>query len=98
AQSAAARKEDRRAAAELRQKAAPLKKVAQTAEKKLEDLTEKRRKVEAQLADPKLYDGPGERVAALQKELGELTRAVEETEMAWLEAQEAYEEAMAAGG
>ncbi|SOD97100.1 ABC-F family ATP-binding cassette domain-containing protein [Caenispirillum bisanense] len=98
AQSAAARKEDRRAAAELRQKAAPLKKVAQTAEKKLEDLTEKRRKVEAQLADPKLYDGPGERVAALQKELGELTRAVEEMEMAWLEAQEAYEEAMAAGG
>ncbi|GAA0590432.1 ABC-F family ATP-binding cassette domain-containing protein [Caenispirillum bisanense] len=98
AQSAAARKEDRRLAAELRQKAAPLKKQAQAAEKKLEDLTARRAGVEARLADPKLYDGPGDKVAALQKELGELSKAIEETELAWIEAQEAYEEAMAAAG
>ncbi len=98
AQSAAARKEDRRLAAELRQKAAPLKKVAQAAEKKLEELTAQRTRVEAKLADPKLYDGPGDKVAALQKELGELSKAIEDTELAWIEAQEAYEEAMAAAG
>ena len=98
AQSAAARKEDRRLAAELRQKAAPLKKVAQAAEKKLEELTAQRTRVETKLADPKLYDGPGDKVAALQKELGELSKAIEDTELAWIEAQEAYEEAMAAAG
>ncbi|WP_404385260.1 ATP-binding cassette domain-containing protein [Caenispirillum salinarum] len=98
AQSAAARKEDRRAAAELRQKLAPLKKQAQAAEKKMEKLTAQKEALEARLADPKLYDGPAEKVSALQIELGEVAKQLEETEMAWLEVSEAYEEAMAAGG
>lgn len=97
AQSAAARKEDRRAAAELRQKLAPLKKQADAAEKKLEKLNAQRAALEDKLADPALYDGPADKVAALQIELGEVSRAIDETEAAWLEAQGAYEEAMAAG-
>ena len=95
--SAANRKEDRRAAAELRQKLAPLKKQAQAAEKKMEKLTAQKEALEAKLADPKLYDGPAEKVSALQIELGDVVKQLEETEMVWLECSEAYEEAMAAG-
>lgn len=82
----------------MRQKLAPLKKQAQAAEKKMEKLIAQKEALEAKLADPKLYDGPADKVSALQIQLGEVVKQLDETEMAWLEASEAYEEAMAAGG
>ncbi|GAB3450179.1 ABC-F family ATP-binding cassette domain-containing protein [Insolitispirillum peregrinum] len=93
--SAAARKEDRRSAAENRQRLAPLKKAAEKAEKEVERLTAARAVLEKKMADPKLYDGPSTKVAALQKELGDASRALEEAELQWMEALEAYEEAAA---
>jgi ATP-binding cassette subfamily F protein 3 len=93
ASSAANRKEDRRAAAENRQRLAPLKKAAEKAEKEVEKLTSKKEKLETAMADPKLYEGPADKVAALQKDLGELTKALEDAEMTWMEALEAYESA-----
>ncbi|MGC2856021.1 ABC-F family ATP-binding cassette domain-containing protein [Novispirillum sp. DQ9] len=98
AASAANRKDERRAAAEARQRVAPLRKAAETAEKKVEKLTAERAALETRLADPKLYDGPPEKVAALQKDLGLLTKALEDAEAAWMEAMEAFETAAAAEG
>ncbi|WP_142848601.1 ABC-F family ATP-binding cassette domain-containing protein [Telmatospirillum sp. J64-1] len=92
---APSRKDERRAAAELRAQLAPLRKAAQQAEKKLTDLMAKKKLVEQKLADPKLYDGPAEKVTALQIEMGELDRAIAEAEALWLEAAEALENAEA---
>lgn len=63
----------------------------------MEKLIAQKEALEAKLADPKLYDGPADKVSALQIQLGEVVKQLDETEMAWLEASEAYEEAMAAG-
>jgi ATP-binding cassette subfamily F protein 3 len=87
------RKEDRRAAAEARQKLAPLKKVAEKLEKDVEKLALKKAQLETTMADPKLYQGPSDKVATLQKNLGELNKSIEDAEIAWMEALEAYETA-----
>lgn len=93
---AAARKEERRAAAEARAQLAPLKKIADGAEKKLETLTGKRSQIEAKLADPKLYGGSEEKLNATRAELVELDKAIAAAEATWLDAAEALEQAKAA--
>jgi len=50
------------------------------------------------MADPKLYDGPADKVAALQRDLGEVAKALDDAEAAWMEAMEAYEAAREAEG
>ncbi|HEX2887437.1 ABC-F family ATP-binding cassette domain-containing protein [Vineibacter terrae] len=92
-QTAEQRKEQRRQAADLRQKLAPLRKAVERAEKDLAALTAKRAALEARLNDPALYDGSQDAVAALQIELGEITRRIAAAEEAWLEGQQALEEA-----
>ncbi|OJX81402.1 ABC-F family ATP-binding cassette domain-containing protein [Magnetospirillum sp. 64-120] len=87
------RKGERRAAAEARAQTAPLRKKVQEAEKKLEKLGKDKSVIEAKLADPKLYSGPGEAVAKLQKELAELDRAIADTESVWLDLHEQLEAA-----
>ncbi|MDP6954200.1 MAG: ABC-F family ATP-binding cassette domain-containing protein [Alphaproteobacteria bacterium] len=89
------RAERRRDAARRRDEIAPLRKAAAAAERKLESLAEKRSAIVAAIADPLLYEGEGsaERVAALGQEKVQLERAMAEAEVAWLEAQEALEEA-----
>ncbi len=87
----ASRKDERRAAAELRQQQAPLRKKAQDAERRLETLHRKQRELQERLADPALYNGPADKVTALQVELGQVEKAIGETEELWLEAQEALE-------
>jgi len=87
------RKDERRAAAEARAQTAPLRKKVQDAEKRLEKLGGDKAKIEAKLADPKLYSGPGEAVAKLQKDLAELDRAIANTESEWLELHEQLEAA-----
>ncbi|PKU22568.1 ABC-F family ATP-binding cassette domain-containing protein [Telmatospirillum siberiense] len=87
------RKDERRAAAELRSMLAPLRKAAQQAEKRVEQLTGKQSALQEKLADPKLYEGPPDKVAALQRELGEIGKALADAEDEWLEAQTALDEA-----
>ncbi|MGE5547893.1 MAG: ABC-F family ATP-binding cassette domain-containing protein [Solirubrobacterales bacterium] len=93
----ASRKDERRAAAEARAQLAPLRKKAQEAEKRLEKLHERQSALQAKLSDPKLYDGPADKVTQLQKELGEVENAVATAEAEWLEAHEALESAQASG-
>ena len=87
------RRDERRAAAEARAQLAPLRKKVQEAEKRLDKLGQDKAKIEARLADPKLYAGPGEAVTRLQKELAEHQRLIEDVEGLWLELQEELEEA-----
>ncbi|MDV7340190.1 ABC-F family ATP-binding cassette domain-containing protein [Terasakiella sp. A23] len=72
---------------------APLRKAAKEAEKKVEAFTAEKEKLEIKLADPKIYEGPSEKLQALQIKLGEVNSALEEAEMEWLEAAEALENA-----
>jgi len=94
----ASRRDDRRAAAEARRRIAPLKKAAEQAEKQVETLSQRKEALEARMADPTLYDGPAEEVTRLQKELGEVTAALDSAEAAWMEAMEAFEAAQVEEG
>jgi len=85
------RKDERRAAAENRAVTAPLRKKAQDAEKRLEKLMTEKSKLDQKLSDPTLYQGPGDKVAALQRQMADLDKAISETEMIWLEALEELE-------
>ncbi|GAB6051435.1 ABC-F family ATP-binding cassette domain-containing protein [Magnetospira thiophila] len=87
------RKEDRRAAAEARAKLAPLRQQIKDAEKRLDDLHRRKTDLEHKLADPRLYQGSSDSLTALQKELGETDKALEETELRWLTAHEALDAA-----
>ena len=95
-----ARKEARRSAAEIRASLAPLKKQAEAAEKKVDQLAAARAKVKAKLADPKLYEGAGNaaEITRLQVELASVQRDIAAAEEAWLTAQEALDQAAAAAG
>ncbi len=69
---------------------APLRRRARDAERRVEDLTGRRRTLVARLADPEIY-ADGAEVAALRRELEALEREIEEAEAVWLEAEEAIE-------
>jgi ATP-binding cassette subfamily F protein 3 len=96
--SSVARKDQRRAAAELRAALAPLRRKAEEAEKQIAKLEREKAALEAKLADPALYSGPSEKVTKLQIELGEVERRLAAAEEGWLEAQEALEAARAEAG
>ncbi|EGY01752.1 ABC transporter, ATP-binding protein [Nitrospirillum viridazoti Y2] len=91
------RKEERRAAAELRQQLAPLRRKVEDAEKRMGQLGTKKAKLDEKLADPALYQGPKEAVTKLQIELGQVQKDLDAAEEAWLTLSEQLEEAMAAG-
>ncbi|HLW26588.1 MAG TPA: ABC-F family ATP-binding cassette domain-containing protein [Kiloniellales bacterium] len=97
-ESAPNRKDQRRAAAEIRAATANLRKAAQQAERRLEQLARDRAAVEAELADPELYEKTSARIPQLQKRLGELDKEIAAAEAAWLEAEEAIEAAFAEAG
>jgi ATP-binding cassette subfamily F protein 3 len=83
----------RRQAAEQRAALAPLKKSVTKAEAEIERLSKKIASIESALADGTLYAGDAARAQALARERGELIRARDAAEAAWLEASEAYEAA-----
>jgi ATP-binding cassette subfamily F protein 3 len=83
----------RRQAAEQRAALAPLKKSVAKAEAEIERLSKKIATIEGALADGTLYAGDAARAQALARERGELIRARDLAEAAWLEASEAYEAA-----
>jgi ATP-binding cassette subfamily F protein 3 len=88
---AAERKAQRRAAAEARAGASDLKRAAAAAEKRLEQLNQRRVQLEARLADPAVYGGPTTELMQLQLKFGEIKKAIADAEERWLEAQAALE-------
>jgi ATP-binding cassette subfamily F protein 3 len=85
----------RRQAAELRAALAPLRKQVARAEADIERLTLQIATIDAALADTGLYARNPARAQALARARGELARAREAAEVAWLQASEAYEAAAA---
>ena len=89
------RRRDRRAAAARRAALAPLRQEVADCEARIEKLAEMRARIEARLADPALYDGPAEKIEALNAKHGEILAAQARAEALWLEAGEALEAAEA---
>ncbi|MEM6972316.1 MAG: ABC-F family ATP-binding cassette domain-containing protein [Pseudomonadota bacterium] len=89
------RSSERRNRAVTRAELQPLKKALSEAEARLEKITDLMARVDEKLADPKLYDGPADKIAALNEKRAELEAAQSRAEAAWLEAGEKLE---AAGG
>ena len=86
------RKDARKASAERRALLAPLKKAAESAEKRVEKLQADKAKIESVLADPRLYEPQHAAKAAEATRLsGDIAKKLEEAELAWLEALEALE-------
>jgi ATP-binding cassette subfamily F protein 3 len=82
----------RRVAAQRRQQLAPLKKVMQDAENRVEKLTAELARLDAALADPALYaDPPRAQKATLERR--QAAKKLAEAEEAWLSATAAFEEA-----
>jgi ATP-binding cassette subfamily F protein 3 len=83
-----ASKEDRKAqrqeAASKRAEIAPLRKQIKDAEVKIARLKTELSKVEAILADPKIYDGAPERIVFLGKEKARFSAEIAKTEESWL--------------
>ena len=91
---APSRRDDRRDRAEVRAQLAPMRRQAKEAEAVLAKLAEERAKLEAKLADPKLY-APGRAgdVTTANQRLAAISRETEAAELRWLEASEALESA-----
>ncbi len=90
------RKDQRRDAAAKRQALAPLRRELQNAERRVEKLGADKTKIETAMADPALYRGDNARLVALQRELGEIARALSDAEDRWLELQERMDAAESA--
>lgn len=87
------RKEDRQARARARAETAHLRKAIKQAESEMEKLGSKRDQLHAELAAPETYNGPADRVAALNRQVAEVEKALEDAEMRWMEASEELEAA-----
>ncbi|GIU45174.1 ABC transporter ATP-binding protein [Shewanella algidipiscicola] len=86
------KKLQKRLEAELRQKLSPLKKVQAKLEKQQQECSERLSELENMLADTSLYDADNKaKLTAVLSERTELTQALEESEMEWLELQEQIE-------
>ncbi|MCW8093296.1 ATP-binding cassette domain-containing protein [Alteromonas sp. ASW11-130] len=86
------RKAEKRKQAELRQQAAPYKKQLDKYEKHMATASAKLTEIEAQLAEPDMYDDKNKaKLMTLLAEQTELKQQLEESELHWLEAQEAIE-------
>ena len=88
------RRDDRRDRAETRQLQAPLRRQAKAAEALIAKLTAERAAIEARLADPALYAaGRAAEVTSANTRLAGIARETDVAELAWLEAEEALEQA-----
>jgi ATP-binding cassette subfamily F protein 3 len=88
------KRDDRRDRAEARAQTAPLRRAAKEAEALVQKLLAERGKIEARLADPMMYAaGKAGEVTAANTRLAAIGREIEAAEMAWLEAEEAMEQA-----
>ena len=87
------RKQSRQEAAARRAELAPLKKKITDAENRMKRLKTEIDKIEAQLADPKVYDGPPDKLIALGKDKARFSSDLEALEESWLEFSAELEEA-----
>ncbi|MBJ3785355.1 ABC-F family ATP-binding cassette domain-containing protein [Devosia sediminis] len=87
------RKQSRQEAAARRAELAPLKKKISDAENKMNRLRTEIDKIEAQLADPKVYNGPADKLIALGKDKARFAGDLEALEESWLELSAELEEA-----
>jgi len=87
------RKQARQESAERRRQTADLRKKIREAEKKLEKLTARKDKLEQELADPKIYEGPTADLKQLILKKEAVDREIESAEAEWLEAEAALEAA-----
>ena len=95
--SASARRDRKRAEAERRKQLQPLRRSMAQHEKRVEQLTAEQQALEQALADPDLYEaGRKESLKQLLADKSRLSRQLEQTEAAWLEACEALESAQRA--
>jgi len=85
------RRAQRRDAAEERRALAPLRAEVKACEDRLVKIAEMLDKLDTRLADPTLYDGPSDRIEALQIKRGEILAAQERAEALWLAAEERLE-------
>jgi ATP-binding cassette subfamily F protein 3 len=90
---ASQRKAQRRDAAKERKALAPRRVEVKNCEARVARVASMLRQVEAQLADPTLYEGPVNRVEELQMKRSEILEAQERAEALWLAAEEALEAA-----
>jgi ATP-binding cassette subfamily F protein 3 len=90
---ARSRQDERRAAASARAELAPLKKRIDAFEREIARITAQIARLDGELGQSSLYDKQPDRATQLVKERGGLAKTLAETETAWLEASEAYEEA-----
>jgi ATP-binding cassette subfamily F protein 3 len=87
------RKQSRQEAAARRAELAPLKKKINDAENKMNRLKTEIDKIEAQLNDPKVYNGPPDKLIALGKDKARFGNDLEALEESWLELSAELEEA-----
>jgi ATP-binding cassette subfamily F protein 3 len=88
------RKQQRRQSAQSRQTLQPLRKQEKTLEKRIEALAARRAALEQTLADPDLYAPEAKaRLLGLLAEQRQVSADLEATELAWLEVNEAIEQA-----
>jgi len=94
AREAAKRGDDRKDRADARAVVAPLRKQAKDAEALLARLGSERQKIEAELADPRLYaKGRAQDIITARMRLSVVQREAKAAETKWLEAEEALEAA-----
>lgn len=90
----------RQAAADERKRLAPYKRAVERAEAAVDKLEGQKATIEAKLADPALYQDQSatatKRVTDLQMKLGDVKARLEEAEMDWMSAEEAFAEAQTA--
>jgi ATP-binding cassette subfamily F protein 3 len=99
ADSAQARKDRKRTAAEQRQREQPLRRKIKELEARLELLTQRRAEIEAQLAGSEVYSSSSrDKLKDLLQTQARLKSETEEVEEAWLEASEALQKTAATSG
>ena len=89
------RREQRKQAAEKRQTLAPLRKQIQRIEKNVAKFQAEKAEIQRKMADPTLYDGDSSKLVDLQRDLGWMSRQLDEAEANWLGLQEELEGASA---
>lgn len=91
------KKAARQNAAEIRKKLAPYKRAVEKAEAQLEKLNDLKAKVDAKLADPNLYEaGQESKMRQYSQKSQELATQIEDAELVWLDAEEAFSNAQEA--
>ena len=72
--------------------AAPIKREVEKLEKQMEKLSERKAGIEEKMADPTLYeDANAQKLADIQKELGQIENELAMIEQKWLDKQEEYD-------